>query len=624
MELVVATVTNLLVLSSMYILVALGFAFLFNMLGILNLAHGAIYMVGGYIALALIRALGINPWVALMLTTLIVASFGVLLEKYCFRPFVGNFNRTIMMCVVITVVLQTAVNIIAGAQIFSLPPFIEGIFRIGPVSVSYERIVTFAIGDILLGIVIWFVYRTKWGQQMQAISQNIEGASLQGIGIHRVSALACFIGCGLAAIAGCLIGAYLSLGPFMGDLMLVKVLMLVFLAGIGSISGIIIAGLVIGGLDSILPILISGAASDAIAVAIVVALLLIRPQGFFGHEIEMTGGSQESESTSIMLSAGMKEWTKAVIYVGLVVIVALFPLFLSSPYTFHILILCFIYTIASVSLRTITVSGQFPLAHGAFMGVGAYFSGMASRWLSWPPWITIPMAGLVAMGLGMIIGHPFSRLRALYYAMGSLFFGIGVIQIIYAGGVWTGGYSGLTAIPSLFPVGTSKVAYFYFFLGLALVSIIALHRFEFCRIGMNLKAIAQSYLVASSVGINEGWYRILAVGVGCFFVGLAGAGYAHYNQTLSPKSFNFLATLWLVMYVLIGGIDSFAGPIIGTFVLFLIPEYFRDLKMYSPYISAIMLLIVVYLMPQGLVSLPQLMRLWYIRKRKGDQVANAS
>jgi branched-chain amino acid transport system permease protein len=208
--------------------------------------------------------------------------------------------------------------------------------------------------------------------------------------------------------------------------------------------------------------------------------------------------------------------------------------------------------------------------------------------------------------------------------MGSLFFGIGVIHIIYAGAVWTGGYSGLTAIPPLFHVGTPKVSYYYFFLGLALVSIIALYRFEFCRIGMNLKAIAQSYLVASSVGINEGWYRILAVGVGCFFVGLAGAGYAHYNQALSPKSFNFLATLWLVMYVLIGGTDSFAGPIIGTFVLFLIPEFFRGLKIYSPYISAVILLIVVYLMPQGLVGLPQLLRSWYTARRKGERVAHAS
>lgn len=284
MEQVVAAITNVLILSSMYILVALGFAFLFNMLGILNLAHGAIYMVGGYIGLMLIGGLGFNQWIALLLTTLIVASFGVFVEKFCFRPFVGDFNRIIMMCVVITMVLQTAVNIIAGTQILSLPPFIAGVLRTEHFSVSYERIVTFAIGGVLLAIILWFVNRTRWGQQMQAISQDMEAAALQGINVHRISALACFIGCGLAAIAGCLIGAYLCIGPFMGDFMLLKVLMLVFLAGIGSIGGIIIAGLVLGGLDSILPLLISGAASDAVTVAIIVVLLLFRPQGFFGHE----------------------------------------------------------------------------------------------------------------------------------------------------------------------------------------------------------------------------------------------------------------------------------------------------------------------------------------------------
>ncbi len=287
MELITATITNLLILSSMYILVALGFAFLFSMLGILNLAHGAIYMLGGYIGLSLIMALGLNQWLALLLTTLIVATFGIFLEKYCFRPFVGDFNRIITICVVITVVLQTGVNIIAGTQILSLPPFAEGVLHIGPASVSYERIVTFAIGAVLLLAITWFVNRTKWGQQMQAISQDLEGAYLQGINVHRVSALATFMGCGLAAIAGCLMGAYLCLGPFMGDFMLVKVLMLTIIAGVGSISGIFIAGIILGSLDSILPLLVSGAASDATAVGILIVLLLIRPQGFFGHEVEM-------------------------------------------------------------------------------------------------------------------------------------------------------------------------------------------------------------------------------------------------------------------------------------------------------------------------------------------------
>jgi branched-chain amino acid transport system permease protein len=314
-------------------------------------------------------------------------------------------------------------------------------------------------------------------------------------------------------------------------------------------------------------------------------------------------------------------WARLAVYAGLVALTAILPVFFSSPYVLHILILTFIYIVAAVSLRTITISGQFPLAHAAFMGIGAYFAAMASRWLNWPPWITIPAAGVIAMGLGMLIGYPFSRLRALYYAMGSLFFGIGVLQIIYAGGEWTGGYSGFTRIHPLFAVGTSKVFYFYFFLCLTLVSIVALHRFEYSRIGVNLKAIAQSHMVASSVGINEGWYRILAVGVGCFFVGLAGAGYAHYNQVVSPSSFGFLATLWLVMYVLIGGKNSFAGPIVGTLILILIPEFFRDLKTFSPFISAAILAVVAYLMPQGLVGLPQLVRSQCMRWRKEERLA---
>jgi len=315
-----------------------------------------------------------------------------------------------------------------------------------------------------------------------------------------------------------------------------------------------------------------------------------------------------------------RKWTKPSILAGLVVLIALLPVIHGSSYITHIFILTFIYIIAAVSLRTITISGQFPLAHGAFMGIGAYIAGMASKWLGWPPWLTMPLGGLMAMGIGMLIGYPFARLRALYYAMGSLFFGIGVTYIIYAGGIWTGGYAGLVGIQSMF--GSSKVAYYYFFLGLTVVCLLALYRFEFSRIGITLKAIAQSHLVASSVGINEGWYRIMVVGVGCFFAGLAGAGYAHYNTVLSPASFGFMATLWLVMYVLLGGIKSFAGPIIGTTILVLLPEFARDLKVYSPYLSAFLLLIVVFLMPQGLVSLPKLVMLWYSERKKGKKITH--
>jgi branched-chain amino acid transport system permease protein len=293
---------------------------------------------------------------------------------------------------------------------------------------------------------------------------------------------------------------------------------------------------------------------------------------------------------------------------GFLVILCLLPVFVSSSYTLHIFILTFIYTICAVSLRTITTSGQFPLAHGAFMGVGAYAAGMASKWLGWSCWITIPSAALFTAGLGILIGYPFSRLRTLYYAMGSLFFGLGVVQVIYALGDWTGGYSGFTGVHPIFT--GSKVPYYYFFLGLAVVCTAALYRFEFSRIGTNLKAIHQSHEVASSVGISEGWYRVMVVAVGCFFAGLAGACYAHYNLVISAASFNLGATLGLFMGVLVGGIGSFAGPIIGTFILTLFPEFFRDLRTYSPLVSAAILLIAVYVFPQGLVGLPQVVRSW--------------
>jgi branched-chain amino acid transport system permease protein len=144
-----------------------------------------------------------------------------------------------------------------------------------------------------------------------------------------------------------------------------------------------------------------------------------------------------------------------------------------------------------------------------------------------------------------------------------------------------------------------------------------LYRFEFSRIGTTLRAIEQSHSVASSVGINEARYRVLALAVGCFFAGIAGAAYAHYNEVLSYTSFTLLATLWLFMYALIGGIESFAGPVVGTLILFLLPEMSRGLKTYSPFISAVILLLVAYLMPQGIAGLPATIRSrWFTKEMR--------
>lgn len=300
---------------------------------------------------------------------------------------------------------------------------------------------------------------------------------------------------------------------------------------------------------------------------------------------------------------------------GLVVLVlAAIPLLAGSPYLLHVLNLTFLSILATASFRTIIISGQFPLGHAAFMGIGAYASAMMAKWLGWSPWLTIPLGTLAATAIGIVIGYPFSRLRAVYYAMVSLFFGIAVVQVINAGGVWTGGYSGLTSIPLL--MGFSKTPYYYLFLGVTLVSLLVLYRLETCRVGMTWKAVAQSYLIASSVGVNEAFFRVYALAVGCFFAGLAGALYAHYNFTLGTSSFDFVATTMFLMYGVVGGMFSFFGPILGTALLVIVPEAARGLKQYTPYISAVILLIVVYAMPEGLIGIPGMIRRLFIRRAK--------
>ena len=297
---------------------------------------------------------------------------------------------------------------------------------------------------------------------------------------------------------------------------------------------------------------------------------------------------------------------QAVIYLVVAVVLALLPIFIKSPYTYHIFILTFVYITATSSLRTLAISGQVSMAHAAFMSIGAYTSAVLARYVGLSPWLTMPLGALATMLVAVLVGFPFSRVRTIYFSMVSLFFGIGILSVNSIFGKYTGHINGMIGIPPLF-IG-SRMPYYFFFLGLMIVCLIILWRFETCRIGVCLKAIDQSHAVAASVGISETKFRVLTLGVSCFVVGLVGAAYAHYNMVISYSSFNLLASINMLVYMLIGGIASFAGPIIGTAVLFMIPEIFRQLKEYTPFLFAGILLLVVFVMPRGLVGLSDQIR----------------
>lgn len=276
---------NTLVLASMYILASLGFAFIFNMLGSVNLAHGAFYMTAAYITYYLCSRLGMNNWLAMLLSTVVLALVGIAMERFCFRPFQKEFDRVVMVSVAIMTMLQQLAVQISGSQTISIPAYASGSVDMGFMVVTGEKLVTFAVGAVLLIATLFMVYRTKLGMQMEALSQDRMGAALQGIPVNRVSALVCGLGFAFAAVAGSMMGAYQQVSSNMGDNINVRILMLVMLAGAGSMNGILITGFLMALLDSICPIIWDSYTASSIACSAVVVLLLMKPKGFFGHEM---------------------------------------------------------------------------------------------------------------------------------------------------------------------------------------------------------------------------------------------------------------------------------------------------------------------------------------------------
>jgi branched-chain amino acid transport system permease protein len=349
-------------------------------------------------------------------------------------------------------------------------------------------------------------------------------------------------------------------------------------------------------------------------------------------------------------------------YIILASFFILAPFLFKSRTWLNAFITIFVSVVGAVSMRTISLSGNMSFAHGAFIGIGAYTAGVLGKELGVSILLTVPAGAATAMLLGLITGLPFARLRSIYFCMGSMFMGVAIIQFISSVKI-TGGAVGLRNVPSLSKavapvfdsgfgaflervgIGNVQLCY-YILLFITLLSLTCLYRFEHSRIGWILKALSQSPEVASSTGINEKYFRLLSVCFGCFFAGLIGAVYAHYNTTLSPNSYSMGVTLWLIMYMMIGGMNNFLGPILGAIILELIKQistlltamsgaagatagfiafsrWVGQYAAYVPFFTALVLLIVVYCLPGGIVSLPSVIRAGKMRRMDAGRLASS-
>ncbi|MGA2934009.1 MAG: branched-chain amino acid ABC transporter permease [Methanomicrobiales archaeon] len=289
-------------------------------------------------------------------------------------------------------------------------------------------------------------------------------------------------------------------------------------------------------------------------------------------------------------------------------------------YLLNLLVLMLIFIIFASSWNLLALSGQGSLGHAAFFGIGAYASTLIAVKTGLSPFIALPLGGVVAAGVGLLIGLTCVRLKEWFLAM--VTFGFAIITqtlVVSVLAPVTGGWSGL-ASPRLLSAaipGNSFIEY-YSILGIAALSILAIRALMGSKIGLAFAAIRENETEARASGVDPVRYRLLGFAASAFLAGVAGALEIHHFGYVTPDIFGIDISFLPVIYTIFGGLGTLAGPVIGTVILTIVSEGLMNfgLTFERFIIIGLILILVVIFLPRGLVSLPEEIRKRW--KRHGD------
>ena len=307
------------------------------------------------------------------------------------------------------------------------------------------------------------------------------------------------------------------------------------------------------------------------------------------------------------------------------------PTLLNSEYWTHVLVLSTIYVIMAVSLRCLARVGQISMGSAGFMLVGAYASSILSMRWGINVWLSILLGAFLAMVIAFGASFPFLRAKGVYFAILTVMLSEVLRNIAFYWSKLTKGYQGLSNIPVPEPIklpglGTisfdSKAHYYYLIVTIGIICLAVLYRLERSWLGLMWSSINENDRLAGSCGVNIKRHKQLLIVVTAFFMAIAGGFYAHYMGTITPSGdpgspFGFTGSLYLIIYMMVGGEAYFAGPIVGAYLLTIVPELGRSLQQYIPLFMGAIMLLVVFVFPEGIVGL--VMRfVAYLRGRLGQ------
>lgn len=291
---------------------------------------------------------------------------------------------------------------------------------------------------------------------------------------------------------------------------------------------------------------------------------------------------------------------------------SIFKAFLNDYYI-QVLTMLGIYLIGSLGLNLITgVTGQLSFGHAAFLSIGAYTSAVFSVKLGLPFPIAILAAGVMASIWGILLGFPTLRLTGDYLGIATLGFGE-IVRVVFLNLSITGGALGMAGIPRTSSLTLVILLVFF--------TIWAMYRLENSRFGRALVAIREDEIAAEAMGVNITNSKIAAFALGTFFAGISGGLYAHLLTYLNPSDFGFLKSFEFLTFVVLGGLGSIPGVILGTSILTLAPEFLRFISDYRMMVYGLLMVFMMIVRPRGLLGGVRLSRIF---KRKLSQQDKAS
>ena len=616
-------ILNGLIIGNIYAIIAIGFTLIFGVSNLINFAQGSLLMLGGFLAYTLV-GLGVDVWAAAAGSIVFTMGIGMAIERIALRPLEkAPWIAPLLSTLAITFVFDQSAELIWSPEIQPFPsPLSEYVWLIGAAFVTGIDVAILAVSLITV-LVLWlFLTRTWTGRALRAMSQDLDAARQMGIDVDYHRQIAFGIGAALAALAGVLVAMYFqNIFPQMGIPFGLKGFAAALLGGLASVPGAIVGGFVLGILESLAVGYVGEGARDMIAFSALLLVLLVRPQGLFGHRrLDSLGGAGGASgimpTTSIL--AGQGGAMRAVrhrfelstpVVIAICGALALLPFTGLDDYILQAILLAAIFAILTVSLTVLGGSaGVMFIGFGGLFAMGAYIGAFAAKSWGLPAELAIPVAGAASGLLALAVGMICAPLSGHVVALAALAIG-NLVYLVFLNWISvTGGPNGIFGIPrpSLAIAGGlslgSLQAQYLQAIFCFLVMFILARRLIMSPIGRTFRAIREDRPAAEAAGIPVRRYLLTAFVFAGFGAGVAGSLYTFLHRFISADSFRLDTSFLLVAAAVLGGLGNVTGAMIAGAAIVLLPELLRGFADYRMVVFGLLLLVALRVRPEGLAG----------------------